>query len=444
MNSYIKKTQIQVHPDMKLSAQFTSNMKCFLNTLALKIINTANIVNDKKTVTSRDIQTAVRLVVVGELAKHAVREAVKSITKYNSTNPGTKEKPITAASRAGLVFSPSLFEKMIRNNTTKHVGEASPIYLAAVIEYMCAELIELAGNSCRDSRKIIMMPRDLMLVIAGDIEIQELSNDINFVVIGGGVVPNIHSSFLPSVDDKTKRMVTVGDVKKYVSLPGTESLKEIRETQKGVDLLLQHAPFQHSFKSYSQDPQEPLRISADVYTMLQYVIESKVINILKRATDLVVYNGREKVTGEDIMFVCSLSDINIKQAYHSDNTITITNPGLERLGRRAGVKTFDHSNVINYYIASRGIIGYYMQKIMGLCENVAASLKLKTITMKVLVTALRTIDIIVPDDLVITKKRKVNPVTGSEGSVSSEEAEEEAEEEEDEEEEEAEEEASLE
>merc|ERR1711883_36722 len=84
---YIYKVLKQVHPDTGISSKAMSIMNSFINDIFEKIATEASKLaryNKKPTITSREIQTAVRLILPGELAKHAVSEGTKAVTKYTS------------------------------------------------------------------------------------------------------------------------------------------------------------------------------------------------------------------------------------------------------------------------------------------------------------------------------------------------------------------------
>merc|ERR1711977_711395 len=85
---YIYKVLKQVHPDTGISSKSMSIMNSFTNDIFDKIASEASrltLYNKKPTITSREIQTAVRLVLPGDLAKHAVSEGTKAVTKYTLT-----------------------------------------------------------------------------------------------------------------------------------------------------------------------------------------------------------------------------------------------------------------------------------------------------------------------------------------------------------------------
>lgn len=85
---YVYKVLKQVHPDTGISSKAMSIMNSFVNDVFERIAGEATRLahyNKRSTITSREIQTAVRLLLPGELAKHAVSEGTKAVTKYTSS-----------------------------------------------------------------------------------------------------------------------------------------------------------------------------------------------------------------------------------------------------------------------------------------------------------------------------------------------------------------------
>ena len=85
---YIYKVMKQVHPDTGISSKAMGIMNSFVSDIFERIATEASRLanyNKKSTITSREIQTAVRLLLPGELAKHAVSEGTKAVTKYTSS-----------------------------------------------------------------------------------------------------------------------------------------------------------------------------------------------------------------------------------------------------------------------------------------------------------------------------------------------------------------------
>ncbi|KAF8074891.1 histone-fold-containing protein [Lyophyllum atratum] len=112
-------------------------------------------------------------------------------------------KSMSRSQRAGLQFPVGRIHRLLKNgNLAKRVGAGAPVYLAAVLEYLAAEILELAGNAARDNKKVRIVPRHLQLAIRNDEELNKLLG--NVIISQGGVVPHIAPELLPSKSSKSK------------------------------------------------------------------------------------------------------------------------------------------------------------------------------------------------------------------------------------------------
>uniref|UniRef100_UPI00398F16E6 histone H2A type 2-C-like n=1 Tax=Pristiophorus japonicus TaxID=55135 RepID=UPI00398F16E6 len=79
------------------------------------------------------------------------------------------------SSRDGLQFPMGRIHRLLRKGSyAKRVGAGAPVYMAAVLEYLTAEILELAGNAARDNKKTRIIPRHLQLAIRNDEELNKL------------------------------------------------------------------------------------------------------------------------------------------------------------------------------------------------------------------------------------------------------------------------------
>ncbi|KAH9256087.1 histone H2A [Batrachochytrium salamandrivorans] len=105
------------------------------------------------------------------------------------------------SSKAGLQFPVGRLSRFLRRGGyAKRVGGGAPVYLAAVLEYLCAEILELAGNAARDNKKSRIVPRHIQMAVRSDEELNKLLGGVT--IASGGVMPNIHSMLLPQKGDE--------------------------------------------------------------------------------------------------------------------------------------------------------------------------------------------------------------------------------------------------
>jgi len=112
------------------------------------------------------------------------------------TKPTTR-KIASRSARAGLIFPVGRIHAQLRKGKyAKRVAAGAPIYLSAVLEYLAAEVLELAGNAARDWKKLRITPRHIALAMRNDAELNVLAKDVTLP--SGGVLPNIHANLIPA------------------------------------------------------------------------------------------------------------------------------------------------------------------------------------------------------------------------------------------------------
>ncbi|XP_054791591.1 histone H2A.1-like [Prosopis cineraria] len=123
-------------------------------------------------------------------------EAANDVKGTGGRIGGNRKKVVSKSVKAGLQFPVARIARFMRRGRySKRLGTGAPIYLAAVLEYLAAEVLELAGNAARDNNKQRINPRHVLLAVRNDDELGKLLQEVT--IASGGVLPNINPVLLP-------------------------------------------------------------------------------------------------------------------------------------------------------------------------------------------------------------------------------------------------------
>lgn len=206
-SNYIYKILKNIHPDTGISSRgmnALSRIGLFIVRRYAVECSSLLISANKKVVDLPTISAATYIIFEttdNELAKHAISEIEKAVGKYENYSGNNKEKKVRREFQAGLQMSVSRVKKVYKaaNANGKSISDTSAVAIAASLEYLFAELVELAGNASRDNKLTRITPRHLMLAIANDQELSTILLSNGIIVGGGGVLPNIRLELLPSI-----------------------------------------------------------------------------------------------------------------------------------------------------------------------------------------------------------------------------------------------------
>eukprot|EP01025_Chloroclados_australasicus_P055664 TRINITY_DN6794_c0_g1_i1.p3 TRINITY_DN6794_c0_g1~~TRINITY_DN6794_c0_g1_i1.p3 ORF type:complete len:135 (-),score=21.07 TRINITY_DN6794_c0_g1_i1:744-1148(-) len=108
---------------------------------------------------------------------------------------GSSGKSKSRSTKAGLQFPVGRVARYLKKGRyAERIGAGAPVYLAAVLEYLTAEVLELAGNAARDNGKQRIIPRHIQLAIRNDDELSKMLSDVT--IAAGGTLPHIHDNLL--------------------------------------------------------------------------------------------------------------------------------------------------------------------------------------------------------------------------------------------------------
>jgi len=125
-------------------------------------------------------------------------------------------KATSRSARAGLAFSVSRVGRYLKKGRyAARIGSGAPVYLAAVLEYLAAEVLELAGNAAAQNKRTRINPRHILLAIGKDAELSKLLGKTT--IANGGKVPHIEEALKKETSKKK------GEEKKVSSQSGSQT-----------------------------------------------------------------------------------------------------------------------------------------------------------------------------------------------------------------------------
>jgi histone H2A len=318
---YISKVLKQISQNCGITSnakQQLNSFLCILSKYISALVFDLTLFGKKKTISDKEVENGLNIILSGELLSNSISEGKKAVENFKTEN-----KKGTRQNKAGIIFPPSITEKFLRNfgNSKIMITSVAPVYLAAVLEYITYEILDLASINAKDNKRIRITIRDLELVIRLDDELDKLFNKVNISFLGGGVVPYIHETLLKK--NKKKKITGKPPINKNIKQqhrfrPGTVAIRDIKKHQKSSDcLILAKSSFEKIIRNiFKENKEDNIKISKDVFIILQHFIEQYVVKLFYNSNFLAIHSGRVKLLSTDIAFVSYLTN-DTKNPYNS-------------------------------------------------------------------------------------------------------------------------------
>lgn len=347
---YLQRVTTRVCQDKSLSTEALDSLDAIMVHLAEAITSRVHaIVDDGCTIGERDVSSVTKLLFSGDLSTHFGAFYAKCYWKCKEVSKGFQVA-------SGLVFPFSLAMRHLRQfgRTNLRVSKMAGVCLAAGMEYVASEIMELAGNRARDAGKKRIKNRHVMLAIHEDSELHQLLIEELKVFLPSAGVQNAIHPFLVQKRAKKRSRAALAETKspsqtgakeeaegqdpapkKRRFHPGTVSLRNIRKFQKSTDLQLRRAPLVRYCRARAPEK----RLSAAFITALQSYVEAKTVEFFQTANAIAIHAQRQMLLDKDLDLAARLQpQVGFEASPDIEKLPDILKPGLRRLSLRAGIK----------------------------------------------------------------------------------------------------------
>ena len=280
-------------------------------------------ISGKRTLSAKEVSSATEIFLSGELKQHAVTEGDKAVNQYSQNN----KKGISRQVKAGIVFPPSVTEKFLRRFDTSviMVTHTAPVFMAAVIEYICMEILESAAILAKEDRRIRITVSDIESAVKNDVELARVFINLNIKFLGGSVPQWIHPSLVKKGAKGDSKSIKIREkLSDKKARSGTLALKDIKRFQKmGNTLIFARQPFEKFVRQIINEHKTNVKISKNVFSIIQYVVEDYLVNFFADANAAAIHAGRVKLMIQDIDFTRTQRDGNRVLGKIAENKIPI-------------------------------------------------------------------------------------------------------------------------
>jgi histone H3 len=283
---------------------------CFIARFLASKATQLTTISGKRTMSVKEISNSVKLSFTDNFSELAIKQAEDSVEKFLLSDSNQESKHSSRQEKAGMLFPPSVSEKFLHNFGLSKimVTRTAPVYFASILEFIVFDILSLATKMAIENNRSRLTIRDLEMSVRTNKDLNHLFENCKLSFIGGGVVPQIHESLLNKKPRKKRKPEEGVEMKKgHRFRPGTVSLREIRKFQKTSNCLtFAKFPFERFVRGLVNNYNDGMKISKDVFIVLQYYIEQFVVDFLRDANAAAIHSGRVKLMPGDISFICNM------------------------------------------------------------------------------------------------------------------------------------------
>ena len=287
---YISRILKKVAENVSISSDAKETLNMMLQNVVERTSLTIKDINqsaNRKTVGSREVQTAVCVLLSGKLAMHAVSEATRAVGKFSGMiddgeSTVTKGKKVSKSSRSGLVMPVTRIGNFMKSACKTHrQSETAPIYMAAVVEYLTEVILTSSVTAPADQKTIT--PSHIFSTVSNDGDLEQLFTDI-MISNDIDILPSEPLKVEPKIVKRSKE-----DIKKA---KGQELLKENKRKSQ-----MTNGDISKIFKKGGH-----LRLSKDVYDYTRAVITHIVYPFLNNIVTFTEHDNKKTVSLKHVEF----------------------------------------------------------------------------------------------------------------------------------------------
>jgi len=331
-----------------VSAQLLSQ----LNSLAMVVSKdwastTSNIVKGigKGRITSHYLETALCAMLGESRASEYAAHANEALDSYEKAAEAEDVKKCDAI-KCTLSLPPHIFRKVLRE-TGVHVSKDSPIYMAAVVEKMFADLLGSLIKLTETKGRKTLTPKSLYKAVTQDETLVQFASNVLWCETELGELINKQLFN----DDRKRKLATArrnrrkaedtGDADGATTsgkprlLPGTKVLRQIKKLQRGTETLQRKAHFERFIRAQIGDD---AKCGSDVMTEIQRIVENRMVQLHRDALEIMVHAKRNTLEASDLDLAWKMTQPARLNTDNYDGIDNLAQPGLHRISLKAGVK----------------------------------------------------------------------------------------------------------